>query len=118
VTEEEFETLRSWGDSLTEDARPEVRAAGRAILLLASEVERLQVELWHAQLHVAPAPAAEEAPEPVLAELPADAEPEVAEGAPPVEIEPQLQHQLRSALSRAGRLTRRFQPERARRGDL
>ena len=112
MTEEEFETLRSWGESLTEDARPEVRAAGRAILLLASEVERLQVELWHAQLHVAP--------EPVVAELPADAEPAVglAEEAPPVEIEPQLQHQLRSALSRAGRLTRRFQPERARRGDL
>jgi hypothetical protein len=113
VTEEEFETLRSWGDSLTEDARPEVRAAGRAILLLASEVERLQVELWHAQLQLAPEPVLE--PAPVV-----DPEPpvEVAGPASVPEIQPHLQHQLRSALSRAGRLTRRFQPERPRQGDL
>ena len=113
MTEEEFETLRSWGNSLTEDARPEVRAAGRAILLLASEVERLQVELWHAQLRVAPEPSLEHSPT-----VDAESAAELADAAPSADIEPHLQHQLRSALSRAGRLTRRFQPERERRGDL
>ena len=30
------------------DGRDEVRAAGRAILLLIEEIERLNVDLWHA----------------------------------------------------------------------
>jgi hypothetical protein len=30
------------------DARDEVRAAGRAILLLIEEIEQLNVDLWHA----------------------------------------------------------------------
>jgi hypothetical protein len=67
VREEEFDTLRSWGDGLTRDPRPEVAAAGKAILLLASEVERLQIELWHARLGVTAQPPGErmlEEPEP------------------------------------------------------
>jgi hypothetical protein len=59
VREEEFDTLRSWGDGLTRDPRPEVAAAGKAILLLASEVERLQIELWHSRLGVTPQPGVE-----------------------------------------------------------
>ena len=41
-------------EALADDPRPEVRAAGRAIHLLAKEVERLQVELWHARIGVTP----------------------------------------------------------------
>jgi hypothetical protein len=41
--------LRRWGDGLTHDDREEVRAAGRAILLLSDEIERLHIDLWHAQ---------------------------------------------------------------------
>ena len=58
MTEEEFDSLRAWGEALDDDPRPEVRAAGRAIHLLAKEVERLQVELWHAQIGVTLPPAA------------------------------------------------------------
>jgi hypothetical protein len=54
--------LRRWGEGLTHDEREEVRAAGRAILLLAEEVEQLHVDLWHARDGAQPeAPAAEEA---------------------------------------------------------
>lgn len=48
LDEEKLETLRQWGEGLTRDARKEVAAAGRAILMLADEVERLHVDLWHA----------------------------------------------------------------------
>jgi hypothetical protein len=41
--------LRRWGDGLSRDEREEVRAAGRAILMLSDEIERLHVELWHAR---------------------------------------------------------------------
>jgi hypothetical protein len=33
---------------VTRDDREEVRAAGRAILLLSEEIESLHIELWHA----------------------------------------------------------------------
>jgi len=56
VNEEEFDSLRRWGEALADDPRDEVRAAGRAIHLLAEEVERLQVELWHAKIGVNPPP--------------------------------------------------------------
>jgi hypothetical protein len=42
VTEEQLAELKSWAQSLAEDVRPELRAAARAILLLAEEVERLR----------------------------------------------------------------------------
>jgi hypothetical protein len=53
--------LRRWGDGLSRDDREEVRAAGRAILMLSDEIERLHVELWHARDH---SEAAAEASEP------------------------------------------------------
>jgi hypothetical protein len=66
LDEEKLAILRRWGEGLTRDDRDEVRAAGRAILMLSEEVERLHIELWHALDHAeAPseAPAAEtEAP--------------------------------------------------------
>lgn len=40
--------LKRWGEGLTHDEREEVRAAGRAILLLTEEIESLHIDLWHA----------------------------------------------------------------------
>jgi len=52
VNEDEFDSLRRWGEALVDDPRDEVRAAGKAILLLAAEIERLHLELWHARLGI------------------------------------------------------------------
>lgn len=41
--------LRSWGAGLSMSARDELRAAGKAILMLIDEVERLQVDVWNAR---------------------------------------------------------------------
>ena len=48
LDEAKLETLRRWGVGLSEDPREEVRAAGRAILMLIEEIEHLYVDLWHA----------------------------------------------------------------------
>ena len=48
LDDEKLETLRSWGAGLAGDARDELRAAGKAILILVEEIERLQVDVWHA----------------------------------------------------------------------
>jgi hypothetical protein len=49
LDEAKVETLRSWGEGLQTDPREEVRAAGRAITLLVEEIERLNIDLWHAR---------------------------------------------------------------------
>ena len=49
LDEEKLALLRRWGEGLTEDGREEVRAAGRAILMLSDEIERLHIDLWHAR---------------------------------------------------------------------
>ena len=49
LDEEKLETLRKWGAGLGEDPRDEVRAAGRAILLLIAEVEQLHIDAWNAR---------------------------------------------------------------------
>ena len=41
--------LRSWGAGLSTSARDELRAAGKAILMLIDEIERLQVDVWNAR---------------------------------------------------------------------
>ena len=96
VNEEEFDALRRFGEGLMQDSRPEVHAAGKAILLLAAEVERLQVELWHARLNV-----------------PSVTDPEAAakeeEAAADSALDRTLPEELRSILSR---VTKRFQPDR------
>jgi hypothetical protein len=47
LDDEKLETLRRWGAGLGADGRDELRAAGKAILILIEEIERLQVEVWH-----------------------------------------------------------------------
>jgi hypothetical protein len=49
LDEQKLEILRGWGQGLAGDARDEVRAAGKAIVLLIGEIERLHIELWHAR---------------------------------------------------------------------
>jgi hypothetical protein len=49
LDEQKLTMLRRWGEGLSRDDREEVRAAGRAILMLSDEVERLHVDLWHAR---------------------------------------------------------------------
>ena len=47
LDEQKLELLRRWGDGLAGDPREEVRAAGRAILILVEEIERLHVDVWN-----------------------------------------------------------------------
>jgi hypothetical protein len=49
LDDERLEILRSWGAGLSTDDREELRAAGKAILLLVKEIEHLQVEVWSAR---------------------------------------------------------------------
>ena len=49
LDEEKLELLARWGEGLLNDGREELKAAGRAILLLVEEVERLHVDVWNAR---------------------------------------------------------------------
>jgi hypothetical protein len=49
LDEEKIGILRSWGAGLSADDREEVRAAGKAIVLLIEEIERLHVDVWNAR---------------------------------------------------------------------
>ncbi len=104
MNEDEFDSLRRWGDALVDDPRPEVRAAGKAILLLAAEIERLQLELWHAQLGVPTA---------------GDGDPRAAGADPAPEGEREGEavpepEQLPSVLNRLASAARRLQRDRSR----
>jgi hypothetical protein len=48
LDEERLEILRAWGAGLETDNREELRAAGKAIMILIDEIERLHIDLWHA----------------------------------------------------------------------
>lgn len=47
LDEERLEILRKWGAGLAMDGREELRAAGKAIMILIDEIELLYVDLWH-----------------------------------------------------------------------
>lgn len=49
LDEERLEMLRSWGAGLSTSGRDELRAAGKAILMLIEEIERLEVDVWNAR---------------------------------------------------------------------
>ena len=87
LDEDKLEQLRRWGAGLAATADEELRATGKAILLLIEEVEGLHVELWNARAAVAPAD---------------DGEPEV-EPEPP----PSLDGTLGARLRRLGRRSAR-----------
>jgi hypothetical protein len=54
LDEQKIEVLRRWGEGLADDAREELRAAGRALQLLIEEIEQLHVDLWSARSPAAP----------------------------------------------------------------
>ena len=61
LDEERIHLLRQWGEGLEADEREEMRAAGRAILLLIEEIDRLHVDLWNIRTAIPlDAPLAEE----------------------------------------------------------
>jgi len=78
LDEERIEVLRLWGEGLGRDGREEMRAAGRAIILLIEEIERLHLDLNERSLTVAAPP-------------------------PHDETEPDVQASLRSRLRQFGR---------------
>lgn len=54
---EKLGVLRSWGAGLERDERNEIAAAGRAILMLVDEIERLHVLVWDRHLYPEQMPA-------------------------------------------------------------
>ena len=49
LDEDKIELLRAWGAGLRADGNHDLRATGKAILLLIEEIERLHVDLWNAK---------------------------------------------------------------------
>jgi len=62
LDDERLEMLRAWGAGLATDGREEIRAAGKAIMILIDEIERLQVDIWEARGVTGAAAAGELAP--------------------------------------------------------
>ena len=70
LDEDKLEQLRHWGAGLAATADEELRATGKAILLLIEEIEALHVELWNEKTAAAPVDDGEPEPE-AVAEPPA-----------------------------------------------
>jgi hypothetical protein len=49
LDESKLDQLRAWGSGLSAHERADVRATGKAILMLIEEIERLHIDLWNAQ---------------------------------------------------------------------
>jgi hypothetical protein len=49
LDESKIEQLRVWGTGLTANGSAELRATGKAILMLIEEIERLHIDLWSAR---------------------------------------------------------------------
>lgn len=47
MDEDEFEAIRRWGESLQQSDEEQFGAAGKAIVLLTAEIDRLERELWN-----------------------------------------------------------------------
>ena len=50
LDDDRLELLRQWGGGLAAESHNELRAAGKAILLLVDEIERLQVDVWNGRM--------------------------------------------------------------------
>ena len=72
LDEERLETLRTWGAGLSTNARDELRAAGKAILMLVDEIDRLEADLWNARAATKQAEAAAAAAAAPLVEAPTE----------------------------------------------
>jgi hypothetical protein len=82
---EKLSLLGKWAEGLQRDQRAEVAAAGKAILMLIEEIERLHVVIWDGRLN----PSSEPEPE--------QPEPESAQEA--LDDFPSLLHRLRHRFS-------------------
>jgi hypothetical protein len=49
LDESKIEQLRAWGTGLTASGGADLRATGKAILMLIEEIERLHIDLWNAR---------------------------------------------------------------------
>ena len=49
LDESKIEQLRAWGTGLTASGSADLRATGKAILMLIEEIERLHIDLWNAK---------------------------------------------------------------------
>jgi hypothetical protein len=49
LDESKIEQLRAWGTGLTANGSADLRATGKAILMLIEEIERLHIDLWNAR---------------------------------------------------------------------
>jgi hypothetical protein len=85
---EKLSLLGKWAEGLQRDQRAEVAAAGKAILMLIEEIERLHVVIWDGRLNPSREP--EPGPEP-------GREPEPAQAS--VDDFPSLLHRLRHPFS-------------------
>jgi hypothetical protein len=59
LDEERLEILRGWGSGLSTNARDELRAAGKAIVMLVEEIDHLQADVWTARAVANETPRAE-----------------------------------------------------------
>jgi hypothetical protein len=89
LDEDKLEQLRRWGAGLAATEDEELRATGKAILLLIDEIEALHVELWN---------------EKAAAAAPDEAEPEVV-AEPPASLDGTLGARLRRLGRRSARET-------------
>ncbi len=86
LDEERLEVLRTWGAGLSASGRDELRAAGKAIVMLIDEIDRLQADVWMAReaavqrAHIEAAAAAQPPPEP-------EPEPDEAPPAPRIAVD-------------------------------
>ena len=60
MDEQQFDAVRRWGEGLQSDSRDEVSAAGKAIVLLCAEIDRLERELWNVKTAAAEEPAGDD----------------------------------------------------------
>jgi hypothetical protein len=67
LDEDKLEQLRRWGAGLAGTEDQELRATGKAILLLIEEIEALHVELWNVKAAETRPQEVEVEPEPELA---------------------------------------------------
>lgn len=49
LDEGKIDQLRAWGSGLAANGSDDLRATGKAILLLIEEIERLHIDLWNAK---------------------------------------------------------------------
>jgi len=91
LDDEKLETLRRWGAGIAADDRDELRAAGKSILILVEEIERLQVDVWHAR---------RSAPEPGLEPIGAFSGDSDDDRVPADEVAPELEPTLRGRVGR------------------